>query len=109
MRRPAAALLAAAALVAVPSAAAVSGPLPVLVLPVTWSQEPATVAALQTVAADAATFLGNASYGQLTVLPTVTPWLRPPGPAPLCTDLRAIHDAAATSAAAVGYDANRYS
>src|SRR5205823_3969259 len=109
MRRPAAALIAAAALVIVPPAAGVSGPLPVLVMPITWTSEPETTAALQSVTAGAATFIGNASYGQVTVVPTMTPWLHPHGAAPLCTDLRAIHDAATSLLVAMGYDANRFS
>lgn len=109
MRRPAAALLAAAALVAVPSAGAVSGPLTVLVLPVAWGSGPEPPTGVQQLADGAARFLTAASYGQLTVQPTVTPWLHLPGPPPLCTDLRAIHDAAAVAAASAGYDAERFS
>jgi hypothetical protein len=109
VRRLAAALIATAALVAAPSAAAIAGPLRTLVMPVTWGPEPLSNPQAQAMVDGAATFLRNASFGKLTLAADITPVLPAFAAPPECDDIRAVRDAAITAAAAAGYDPLAYS
>jgi len=108
VRRLAGALLATAALAVAPPAAAVTGPLRTLVVPVTWGPQPLTDAEVQALVDRAGAFLATASYGRMTLAATVAPWQRAFTSAPDCLSGDGVGDAARAAAASAGYAPNGY-
>jgi hypothetical protein len=92
----------------IPGRGAFKGEQRVLVVPVTWGPQPATVEEINHVVfAETDAFMRAASYGKTWLVGDVTPWQSAYSTRPEC-DARAIASTARAAAAAAGFDPARY-